>query len=130
MPEVSFRRMYLKFKDESRGDEVDTIIQLVSYYQVPYMAVLIRGLELELIAGNVISERLLSYDRDQIRQKLADLWLDESIMDASNRDDYSHIETIVERLGKAYIEDEYINERTVRKALRNMRELYTKIRGE
>ncbi len=130
MPEVSFRRMYLKFKDESRGDEVDTIIQLVSYYQVPYMAVLIRGLELELIAGNVISERLLSYDRDQIRQKLADLWLDESIMYASNRDDYSHIETIVERLGKAYIEDEYINERTVRKALRNMRELYTKIRGE
>ncbi len=78
----------------------------------------------------MISERLLSYDRDQIRQKLADLWLDESIMDASNRDDYSHIETIVERLGKAYIEDEYINERTVRKALRNMRELYTKIRGE
>ena len=51
-------------------------------------------------------------------------------MDAANRDDYSHIETIVERLGKAYIEDEYINERTVRKALRNMRELYTKIRGE
>ena len=51
-------------------------------------------------------------------------------MDASNRDDYSHIETIVERLGKAYIEDEYINERTVRKALRNMRKLYIKFRGQ
>ena len=102
----------------------------MSYYQVSYMAVLIRCLELELIAGNVLPEQLFNFDRVQIRQKLEDLWLDESIMDASNRDDYSHIEAIVERLGREYIEDEYINERTVRKVLRNMRELYTKIKGE
>lgn len=130
MPEVSFRRMYLKFKDESCGNEVDTIIQLMSYYQVPYMAVLIRCLELELIAGNAISEQLFSFDRAQIRQKLADLWLNESIMDASNRDDYFHIEIIVEKLGREYIGDEYINERTLKKVLNNMRELYSKIKGE
>lgn len=130
MPEVSFRRMHAKFKDESRGDEVDTIIQLMAYYQVPYMAVLIRCLELELIAGNAIPERLFRLDRDQIRKKLADLWLDEGIMDVSNRDDYSHIETIVEGVGREYIEDGYINERTVKKALQNMRELYAKIKGE
>ena len=29
MPEVSFRRMYSKFKDESCGNEVDTIIRLM-----------------------------------------------------------------------------------------------------
>ncbi len=130
MPEVSFRRMYLKFKEESHGDEINTIIQLMSYYQVPYMAVLIRCLELELITGNVIPEQLFGLERDQIRQKLADLWLDESIMDASHRDDYSHMEDIVEGFGEKYIEDGYINERTLKKVLRNMRELYTKIKGE
>lgn len=130
MPEISFRRMYSKFKDESCGNEADTIIQLMSYYQVPYMAVLIRCLELELIAGNALPEQLFNFDRVQIRQKLADLWLDESIMDASNRDDYSHIEIVVERLGRKYIGDEYINERTLKKVLHNMRELYTKIKGE
>ena len=72
------------------------------------MAVLIRCLELELIAGNVLPEQLFNFDRVQIRQKLEDLWLDESIMDASNRDDYSHIEIIIERLGRKYIADEYI----------------------
>ncbi len=77
MPEVSFRRMYQKFKMESSGNEVETIIRLMSYYQVPYMAVLIRCLELELIAGNMASEQLLNVDRVQIRQRLADLWLDE-----------------------------------------------------
>ncbi len=130
MPEVSFRRMYLKFRDESSGNEVDTIIRLMSYYQVPYMAVLIRCLELELMDGKALPEQLFNFDRVQIRQRLADLWLDESIMDASNRDDYSHIEKIVERLGRKYIGDEYINERTLKKVLHNMRELYMKIKGE
>ncbi len=130
MPEVSFRRMYSKFKDESCGNEVDTIIQLMSYYQIPYMAVLIRCLELELISGNTLPEQIFNFDRVQIRKRLADLWLDESIMDASNRDDYSHIEIIVEKLGRQYIENKYINERTLKKVLHNMRELYMKIKGE
>lgn len=130
MPEVSFQRMHSKFKEESCGNEIDTIIRLMSYYQVPYMAVLIRCLELELIEGNALPEQLFNFDRAQVRQKMADLWLDESVMDASNKDDYSHIEAVVERLGKEYIEDEYINERTLKKVLQNMRVLYTKIKGE
>lgn len=130
MPEVSFQRMHSKFKEESCGNEIDTIIRLMSYYQVPYMAVLIRCLELELIEGNALPEQLFNFDRAQVRQKMADLWLDESVMDASNKDDYSHIEAVVERLGKKYIEDEYINERTLEKVLQNMRVLYTKIKGE
>lgn len=130
MPEISFRRMYLKFKDESYGNEVDTIIRLMSYYEVPFMAVLIRCLELKLIAGNLVSEELLAYDRAQIKQRLSDLWLDESIMTPSNKDDYSHIEVIVEQMGKKYIKDGYINARTLEKVLRNMRELNQKIKGE
>lgn len=130
MPEISFRRMYLKFREESNGNEIDTVIRLMSYYQVPYMAVLIRCLELNLIAGNTISEQLLNIDRIQTKQKLSELWLDESIMYASNKDDYTHLEMIVERLGREYIRGGYINERTLEKVLNNMRELYKKIKGE
>ena len=130
MPEVSFRRMFLKFKEDSNGDEAETIIRLMSYYQVPYMAVLIRSLELELIAKNEVREDSFSIEREQIKQKLIDLWLDESIMDPSKKDDYVHIEAVVARFGKEFVEDEYINEITVKKALKNMRELYKRIRGE
>lgn len=63
MPEISFRRMYLKFKEESDSNEVDTIIRLMAYYEVPFMAVLIRCLELRLIAGNAVTEGLLNHDR-------------------------------------------------------------------
>ena len=130
MPEVSFRRMYSKFKDDSERDEIDTIVRLMSYYRVPYMAVLIRCLELGLIEGNAKLDELISIDRDQVMQRLTELWLDESIMEPSLRDDYIHIEALVDRFGREFIEDKYINERTVSKALDNMRELYAKIKGE
>ena len=130
MPEVSFRKMYLKFKEESSEDEVNTILRLMSYYQVPYMAALIRCLELRLITGSTYKEDLLSISRDQIKHRLADMWLDECIMEPVGRDDYIHIEALVERFGREYIKDEYINKRTLRKALENMRELYARIKGE
>lgn len=102
----------------------------MSYYQVPYMAVLIRCLELGLIKGNAELDVLFSIDRAGVKQQLTELWLDESIMEPSLRDDYIHIEALVGRFGREFIEDKYINERTVCKALKNMRELYAKIKGE
>lgn len=130
MPESSFRRMYLKFKEESDGNTVDTIIKLMAYYQVPYMAALIRCFELELIAENVKLEQILNIDRGWIKQRLAALWLDESIMEATNKDDYPHIKSTVEELGNEYIKQGYLNERTLEKVLYNMHELYKKIKGE
>lgn len=130
MPELSFRRMYLKFKSESGGNEIDTIIRLMSYYEVPFMAVFIRCLELNLITGNTMPEEVFNFNRVQIKQKLSDLWLDESIMEPSHKDDYSHIEAIVRNVGEKYIEAGYINERTLVKVLQNMCELYKKIKGE
>ena len=130
MPEVSFRRMFSKFKEESNGDVSETIIRLVSYYQVPYMAVLIRSLELELIVRNEMQEEIFNNDRDRIKQKLNDLWLDESIMEPSKKDDYVHVEALVARFGKEFAEGGFTNERTINKALKNMRDLYLKIKGE
>lgn len=135
MPEVSFRRMYAHFRyahngNESQDDVFSALAQLVSYYQVPYMAVLIRCLELDLLPCDAITEELLSPKREAVRQKLTDLWLDETIMDASLRDDYPRMESLVERLGKEYSRDGYINDRTVSKALRCMRELSSRIKRE
>ena len=66
------------------------------------MAVLICCFELELIDGNAVPDHMFKFDRSQIKERLADLWLDEGVMDASNRDDYLHIEAIVQEIEKAY----------------------------
>lgn len=130
MPEASFRFMYAKFKDESENNERDTIIRLMNYYQAPYMAVLIRCYELGLPEGDSISEELLNVEQHSVRARFNDLWLDESILDATKKDDYIHIEAVVECFGNEYISDSYLNKRTLEKVLQNMRTLYSDIRGE
>ena len=102
----------------------------MSYYQVPYMAALIRYYELGLEDTGSISEELLNADQETIRAKLNDFWLDGSILDATGRDDYILIENVVERLGNEAVRDDYLNKRTLEKVLQNMKKLYADIRGE
>lgn len=130
MPETSFRQMYGLFKKESEGNEQDTVIRLMSYYQVPYMAVLIRCYELGLPDSNTISEELLNVDGAFVRKRFIELWLDASILSPSKKDDYSQMEALVERFGKEYIQDFYLNERTLSKVMQNMRTLYSEIKGD
>lgn len=130
MPETSFRLMYNKFKGESNGKELDTIIQLMNYYEVPYMAALIRCYELGLPEAGSVSEELLNVDSDTIKDKFIQLWLDYSILEATKKDDYSNLETVVNWFGREYIKDSYLNERTLNKVLQNMRALYFDIKGE
>ena len=130
MPEVSFRFMYKRFKTDSEGNEFDTILRLMNYYQVPYMAVLIRCYELDLPESNCVSEEFLTVDRDKIRKRFIELWLDDSILNATKKDDYDHLEATVEQSGREYITNSYLNERTLRKVLQNMRALYSDIKGE
>lgn len=130
MPEASFHFMYNKFKKESEGDEKDTIIRLMNYYQAPYMSVLIRCYELGLPGNGAISSELLNLDRDDVRGRFVELWLDDSILEATKKDDYAHLEAVVARLGNEYIRDSYLNERTLSKVLQNMRMLYSEIKGE
>lgn len=130
MPEASFRLLYYKFKEESDNDEKDTIIRLMNYYQVPYMAALIRCYELGLPKENSISEKLLNVEETIVKERFRDLWLDDSILCATKKDDYQHMELLVERLGEEYVKDSYLNRKTVEKVLRNMRLLYHDIKGE
>lgn len=130
MPETSFRVMYHKFKTEADGDELETIIQLMNYYEVPYMAALIRCYELGLPQTASISDELLKVDRDTIREKFVKLWLDYSILESTKKDDYPNLEMLIQWFGTEYIKDSYLNERTLHKVLRNMRALYSEIKGE
>lgn len=129
MPEASFRFMYAKFKEESENDEKDTIIRMMNYYQAPYMAVLVRCYELELM-GDSIAEELLNIGQEDIRRRFNELWLDDSILDATKKDDYIHMENVVKSYGDEYIRDSYLNKRTLEKVLQNMRTLYSDIREE
>ena len=130
MPEAGFRFMYRKFREESMGDGRDTVIRLMNYYQAPYMAVLIRCYELGMPGTGSISEELLQMGREYIRQRFIDLWLDDSILDATGKDDFLRLKAAVAEFGNKYVGASYLERRTLQKVLHNMQVLYTEIKGE
>ena len=132
MPEQIYSYMYRKFARDSKDEdsELTVIGMLMKYFEVPYMAALIRCYELKLLESGEVLERLMHVDGGQIREEFARLWLDEELLEASGRDDYPRFESLVQRLGEKYQEAEYLNARTVRRALQNMCVLYGKIKGD
>lgn len=128
MPEASFRGMYALFRKESEGNEWDTILRLMNYYQMPYMAVLIRCYELGLPESNYVPEAFLQVDREAVRRRFVELWLDDAVLQADRRDDFPRLERMVEEVGREYILDSYINERTLSIVLRNMKTLCREIK--
>lgn len=48
---------------------MDTLIRLMNYYQVPYMAALVRCYELGLTESGMLTQQLMELDKASIREK-------------------------------------------------------------
>lgn len=132
MPEQSYTFMYRRFQREQKENDsnVTILAKLMRYFEVPYMAALIRCYELKLFESGNVLEELIQVNSDIIRSEFAQLWLDESILNATKKDDYPKFEKFVAYWGETYKEQEYLNARMVNRVLQNMRMLYGKIKGE
>lgn len=130
MPEMNFRRMYNKFRNEMEDgeNELVVIVKLMNYFEASFMGVLIRSCELELINDSDLLESLFKIKSENIKTEFARLWLDESILEPSNRDDFVRFESLVRKEGDRMQTEEILSEETVKKALSNMKRIYKQIR--
>lgn len=131
MPAPGFVEMYKKFKEEQgEGDSCITVFcKLMSYFEVPYMAAVIRAYELELLSDGEILKTLLETDLRQIELEFSRLWLDESILYKTGRDDYTRLEKLIKKVGEQYQAEEILSKSTVDKILENIKNIYHEIRG-
>ena len=131
MPTPSFRELYRKFEDELREQDsaVTIFCKLMSYFEVPYMAAVIRAYELEMISDGDLLKELLEVDTERIEQEFSRLWLDEAILKSTGRDDYERLEALVEEIGEKYIKEELLDRNAVTKILQNIRCIYNEVRG-
>ncbi len=132
MPEQSYRMMFRKFVQDMGEEDttLSTVVKLMNYFKVPYMAALIRCYELNLLESGETLELLINAKSELIRHEFKRLWLDGNILNATKKDDFELLESVVAFFGKKYVEDELISERSVTKALQNMRDIYCNIKGE
>lgn len=131
MPTPSFVEMYKKFTDEENEKDsfVTVFCKLMSYFEVPYMAAVIRAYELELLSDGELLKNLLEIDIGKIELEFSRLWLDESVLHHTGRDDFLRLETLVKTIGKQYAEEEILDNNAVDKILENIRRIYNEIRG-
>lgn len=130
MPENSFRIMYSKFIRESRGEVLDTILRLMSYYQAPYMAVMIRCIELSLIPDQEFDAGLLDVSNNIIKNRFEELWLDTDVLIANKSDDFKNLTKLMAKVGTEFVEDGYLKQRALTKVLQNVEKIYSQIKEE
>lgn len=131
MPTPSFTEMFRKFKMEQSDEDtpVTIIVKLMNYFEVPYMAVVIRAYELNLLPDGDMLQELLNVSGQMIEDEFATLWLDERILQATCRDDYARLEHVVKQIGTQCEHDEILDSVTTTTILNNMRKIYDEIRG-
>lgn len=132
MPEQNFKYMFTKFENETKADDsiITVLAKLMNYFEVPYMATLIRCYELELLEAGELLKDLLKVNKEIIKKEFSRLWLEEDILQATKKDDFEKFVAVIQYRGVNYLEKGYINERTYRKALSNINSLYRQIKGE
>lgn len=131
MPELSFRNIFRKFQCEKADEDTDVslIVKLMSYFEVPYMAALIRCYELSLLNASEKLEELLIVSNKEIEKEFIRLWLNEDLLKPTYKDDYKKLEFLVKKIGEQYQKEEILNKRTIEKVLENMKRIYEEIRG-
>lgn len=131
MPTPSYVEMFKKFKNEQSEEDsyITVFCKLMSYFEVPYMAAVIRAYELELLPDGMFLETLLKMQMPDVEQEFSRLWLDDSILHHTGRDDYNRLKNLIKETGKKYTEEEILSNDTVDKVLENISKLYDEIRG-
>ena len=131
MPTSLFESMFQKFELEQGQEdtELTLIAKLMSFFQVPYMAVVIRCYELNLLTDGQVLRNLLQVEGKQIHIEFDRLWLNKSILEPTFRDNYPRLEQIVKNVGGVCEEKGILTERTVEKVLTNIQRIYQEIRG-
>lgn len=132
MPTTSFVSMFRKFQTEQEKNETELaiIVKLMSYFQMPYMAVVIRCYELELLPEGSVLKGLLEAESAMIKNEFDKLWLDKGILKPTYRDNYPRLEQIVKNVGETCESKGILSGQSVEKAIDNIAKLYKEIREE
>ncbi len=131
MPTPSFVEMYKKFHYENMDEDtyVTVFCKLMSYFEVPYMAAVIRAYELNLLPSADVLKELLAATAEDIEKEFSRLWLNENILHPTGRDDSVRLEELLRNVGKRYVEEEILSEYVIEKVLENVKSICGEIRG-
>ena len=130
MPSLAFQYVMTRFLMEQTEEdtEITLFAKLMSYFEVPYMAVLIRCYELKLLSDNNVLERLLNVDKRMLEEEFARLWLNEELLRPTFRNEYGKFRNLVVEKGIDNVKRGLMSEQTTNKIVKKMDSIYQTIR--
>ena len=130
MPSLAFQYVMTRFLMEQTVEdtEITLFAKLMSYFEVPYMAVLIRCYELKLLSDNNVLERLLNVDKRMLEEEFARLWLNEELLRPTFRNEYEKFRNLVVEKGIDNVKRGLMSEQATNKIVKKMDSIYQTIR--
>ena len=125
MPEQQIRSTYNFYS--KTNDTFHTIIKLMVYFSTPYMPVLIRLLELDILHEITIND-YINRSETEIRDALEQCDLNTDLLSPSYRDDSAVILAELKREGTRLVENELLSAYQLRKTLERVEKLLKELR--
>ncbi|AEV69878.1 ImmA/IrrE family metallo-endopeptidase [Acetivibrio clariflavus] len=127
MPEVEFRKMYDLYKDDNK--EIEKIVaKLMNYFSSPFVAVLIRLYELEILEKVEEVKGLLKYEDKQIKELFDSLWLDKDILEPTFKDEMPFLLEMLKIEGTDLVEKQLMSEYNFNRIIGEIEKIYSIIR--
>jgi Zn-dependent peptidase ImmA (M78 family) len=127
MPEVEFEKMFNLFIEDFEKIEY-VIVKLMNYFNSPFMAVLIRLFELQILKDSSIVKELLDYDLEKVEALFDELWLDKEILEPSLKDEMGYLVEVLKKEGQRLVNEDLLSEVNLNNILQSIETLYASIR--
>lgn len=129
MPEVEFKKMYTRYIKDINSIEI-VIIKLMHYFNAPFVAVLLRLYELEILKEIEEVESLLDYDNKKVEGIFEELWLPKEILEPTMYDEMPNLLNLLTKEGTELIQKQQISQFDFNMILQNIKALYSSIKKD
>lgn len=127
MPEIEFKKMFDLFSENFEKIEY-VIVKLMNYFNAPFVAVLIRLFELQVLKDTSIVKELLQYDSEKVEVLFDELWLDKEILKPSLKDEMGYLKEMLKKEGQRLINEDLLSEVNLNHILESIQKIYESIR--
>lgn len=128
MPEIEFKKLYSLYKEEDNADITSVVVKLMYYFNSPFVAVIIRLFELEILKKMDDLKSMLELKNDDIELLFEKMWIDKEILTATRNDEMRNILIQIENEGKILIDAQLISKYDYDKIIVNIMKFYEEIR--
>jgi Zn-dependent peptidase ImmA (M78 family) len=127
IPEIEFRKLYGLYKEDNEDISI-IVIRLMNYFNAPFVAVLIRLFELDILKKVEDIKELLILENQDIEVLFDKMWIDKEILKPTLNDEMVHVLGRLEAEGIELIKEQLISEYNYGNIMENIKKIYNEIR--